>query len=66
MTIWDYKVDQGIHLGGKAKAEDLQKYLNKQGEEQWELIAFLAGNPNEGREDLWVFKRPMPVKKVTR
>ena len=65
MAIWEYKVDEGISFGGKLKAEQLQEYLNKQGEETWELVAFLPGNPNEERPDLWVFKRPTPMKSVS-
>lgn len=62
MAICEYKVDEGISFGGKLKAEQLQEYLNKQGENSWELVAFVLGDPNEGRSDLWVFKRPMPMK----
>jgi hypothetical protein len=57
MTTWEYKVDRGVSLGGKITAEKLEEYLNNEGAKTWGLVAFLAGNPKEGREDLWVFKR---------
>ncbi len=64
-TIWEYKAIPALHFGGTPQSEpdELMRQLNKQGEEHWELVMFLSGDPNKSLNDLWIFKRPMEMRK---
>lgn len=61
MAVWEYKVETGRGLMGQLepKPEDILPYLNKLGDAGWELVVVLP--LTEKKEDLWIYKRPMPT-----
>jgi hypothetical protein len=64
MTIWEYKIDFGPgSLGVRPYAEQILKHLNERGEEGWELVTVLSFDPQFGKADCYIYKRPMPMKK---
>jgi hypothetical protein len=63
MTVWEYKVETGKGLFGKTepKPDQVRQHLDKIGEEGWELVTMLSLTLS--KEDLWIYKRPMPMRK---
>jgi hypothetical protein len=65
MTIWEYKIEIGFPApSGTLKSDQLLHRLNKIGEEGWELVSIFPTQPSGSKEDWFIFKRPMEIKKV--
>ena len=58
MAMWDYKVVQVLGLGGARSAGNLEKVLNKLGDEGWEFVASITPAKDEEKPYL-IFKRPL-------
>ena len=58
---WEYKLEHWKPgwLGGGGSLPDVEKQLNKQGEEGWELVKFEWTNSDYDFSWLMLFKRPL-------
>lgn len=64
MTVWEYKIEVGLRaFGGKPKPKEVQNVLDKFGEEGWELVSVLLLDLGDSKQDWWIYKRPVQMRK---
>lgn len=62
---WEYQVDEGEQITKVFEANDLKGWLEKRGNEGWELVTFQLYTTNHGNQHiLLIFKRPISPKRV--
>ncbi len=65
MTRWEYrtlKFEPAGWLGGKSDSSELQDYLNRLGDQCWEVTGIMETNtsPSYAKEVVILLKRPKP------
>ena len=64
LMIWEYKVFAGLSIGGKPDTDGLEKALNTDGSQEWELVTILPSVDTKAGPQMWrIYKRPMLVRK---